>query len=106
MEGGAGLAISAKTGAGISDLVAKVTSILSERSARSGVASRERHRIAMQSALANIDIAMAHFAKGETYYDLGADDLRSAVRALDSIVGRIDVENLLAEIFTSFCIGK
>ena len=106
LEGGAGLAISAKTGAGISDLVAKVTSILSERSARSGVASRERHRIAMQSALANIDIAMAHFAKGETYYDLGADDLRSAVRALDSIVGRIDVENLLDEIFTSFCIGK
>ena len=106
LEGGAGLAISAKTGAGISDLVAKVTSILSERSARSGVASRERHRIAMQSALANIDIAMAHFSKGETYYDLGADDLRSAVRALDSIVGRIDVENLLDEIFTSFCIGK
>ena len=106
LESGTGLAISAKTGAGISDLVAKVTSVLSERSARSGVASRERHRIAMQLALANIDIAMAHFSKGETYYDLGADDLRSAVRALDSIVGRIDVENLLDEIFTSFCIGK
>lgn len=106
LDGGTGLAISAKTGAGITELVAKVTSILSERSAQSGVASRERHRVAMQSALAKIDVAIAHFDKGETYYDLGADDLRSAVRALDSIVGRIDVENLLDEIFSSFCIGK
>ncbi len=29
-----------------------------------------------------------------------------AIRALDSLVGRVDVEDLLDEIFSSFCIGK
>jgi tRNA modification GTPase len=38
--------------------------------------------------------------------DLIAEDLRSAIRAVDSIVGRVDVEQGLDEIFSSFCIGK
>lgn len=99
-------AISALTGHGVSELVALISDSLSQRTARSGVASRERHRVAMQSAVASITSARAHIANGEEFYDLGADDLRSAVWALDSIVGRIDVENLLDEIFSSFCIGK
>ena len=39
-------------------------------------------------------------------YDLAAEDLRHAIRALESLVGRVDVENLLDEIFSSFCLGK
>ena len=38
--------------------------------------------------------------------DLIAEDLRSAIRAVDSIVGRVDVEQVLDEIFSSFCLGK
>ena len=41
-----------------------------------------------------------------TQPELVAEYLRSAIRALESLVGRIDVENLLDEIFASFCIGK
>ncbi len=99
-------AISAVTGQGVSDLVARISDTLSKRTAVSGVASRERHRIAMQKAESAIQSAMGHIGSGEEFFDLGADDLRSAVWALDSIVGRIDVENLLDEIFSSFCIGK
>jgi tRNA modification GTPase len=98
--------ISARTGQGIPELIQDITDVLSQRSARSGIASRERHRIAMQNAAGSIEQAMEKIALGEAFYDIGADDLRSAVRALDSIVGRIDVENLLDEIFSSFCIGK
>ena len=98
--------ISARTGQGIPELIQDITDVLSHRSARSGIASRERHRIAMQNAAESIEQAMEKIALGEAFYDIGADDLRSAVRALDSIVGRIDVENLLDEIFSSFCIGK
>jgi tRNA modification GTPase len=39
-------------------------------------------------------------------YDLAAEELRQAIRALESLVGRVDVENLLDEIFSSFCVGK
>ena len=39
-------------------------------------------------------------------FDLVAEDLRRAAHALERLVGRIDVENLLDEIFASFCLGK
>ena len=38
--------------------------------------------------------------------EIAAEELRVAVRALDSLVGRVDVENVLDEIFASFCLGK
>jgi tRNA modification GTPase len=38
--------------------------------------------------------------------DLIAEDLRTSIRAVDSLVGRVDVEQVLDEIFSSFCIGK
>ncbi|MCP4817541.1 MAG: tRNA uridine-5-carboxymethylaminomethyl(34) synthesis GTPase MnmE [Shimia sp.] len=99
-------AISGKTGFGVSDLVAVITENLSEQAGRSGVATRERHRIAMKRASESLDAARAVLALGPDQYDIGAEELRSAIRALDSIVGHVDVENLLDEIFSSFCIGK
>ena len=38
--------------------------------------------------------------------ELAAESVRTAIRALDSLTGRIDVETILGEIFSSFCIGK
>ncbi len=99
-------AISGKTGFGVTELVAEITAKLSEQAGRSGVATRERHRIAMKRASESLDAARAVLALGPDHYDIGAEELRSAIRALDSIVGHVDVENLLDEIFSSFCIGK
>jgi tRNA modification GTPase len=99
-------AISGKTGYGVTELVSEITEKLSVQSGRSGVATRERHRIAMKRASENLDSGRAILALGPDHYDIGAEELRSAIRALDSIVGHVDVENLLDEIFSSFCIGK
>lgn len=99
-------AVSGKTGQGVSDLVEEITSCLSELAGRSGIATRERHRVAMQRADDGLNAAKAILALGPDHYDIAAEELRSAIRALDTIVGRIDVENLLDEIFSSFCIGK
>jgi tRNA modification GTPase len=38
--------------------------------------------------------------------ELAAEDLHRAIRALDSLVGRVDVEQVLDEIFARFCLGK
>jgi tRNA modification GTPase len=38
--------------------------------------------------------------------ELAADSLRRAMDGMDDLVGRIGVEDLLGEIFSSFCIGK
>ena len=49
---------------------------------------------------------MGELESGQMFTDLIAEDLRSAIRAVDSLVGRVDVEHVLDEIFSSFCIGK
>jgi tRNA modification GTPase len=38
--------------------------------------------------------------------ELAAEDVRAASAAIGRLTGRIDVEDLLDEIFSSFCIGK
>ena len=99
-------AVSGKTGQGISELVKDIADSLSERASQSGVATRERHGKAMVNASASLEDAKSVLELGSDHYELAAEELRSAIRALDSIVGRVDVENLLDEIFSSFCIGK
>lgn len=99
-------AISGKTGEGISELVQLLTDTLHFRTASAGIATRERHRDAMQRAGASLDAAMQVLANGSDHYDIAAEELRTAIRALESLVGRIDVENVLDEIFSSFCLGK
>ena len=99
-------AISGKTGFGVSELVSEISDKLADRASHSGIATRERHRIAMSRATESLSAANALLNLGPDHYEIVAEELRTAIRALDSIVGRVDVENLLDEIFSSFCIGK
>ncbi|GAA6209711.1 tRNA uridine-5-carboxymethylaminomethyl(34) synthesis GTPase MnmE [Cognatishimia sp. WU-CL00825] len=99
-------AVSGKTGLGLSGLIEQVTERLAMMAGRSGIATRERHRLAMLRADESLKSAKSVLQLGSDHYDIAAEELRTAIRALDSIVGRIDVENLLDEIFSSFCIGK
>lgn len=106
LSGGDAGGISGKTGEGVAELLQEIGARLSMRAAAAGLATRERHRSAMDRALGSIAAAESHAAAGSVRYDLAAEELRTAVRALESLVGRIDVENLLDEIFASFCLGK
>jgi tRNA modification GTPase len=101
-----GVGVSGKTGQGVSELLARVQNILEKRSSQAGLATHERHRIAMQSTLAALDIVLPLVDQGPEHYDIAAEELRSAIRSLEALVGRIDVENMLDEIFSSFCLGK
>ncbi len=101
-----GLAVSGKTGDGLDQLVGEITRILESRAAGAGVMTRERHRIAMKTALQAMESARNEVLLGSDRAEMAAEELRTAVRALESLVGRVDVEHLLDEIFSSFCIGK
>ncbi len=101
-----GLSVSGHTGQGLDFLIAAVSERLSARAARAGVMTRERHRLAMVSAIASLESAQAELEGGLGRTELAAEQLRRAIRALDSLVGRVDVEDLLDEIFASYCIGK
>lgn len=99
-------AISGKSGFGVDVLISHVASTLKNRATHAGLASRARHRDALNYALSSLSQALSVLSQGPEFYDLAAEDMRSAIRALEMLVGRINVENLLDEIFSSFCLGK
>ena len=105
-SGWSGLAVSGKTGHGVPELMAKVGAKLQDRVGSAGALVRERHRIAVTSAIRSLAESRAEVVRGDSRVELAAEHLRQAVRALDALVGRVDVDDLLGEIFASFCIGK
>ena len=66
--------------------------------------TRERHRIKLNQCLEEIDKFLQK--NQNTDLELAAEDLRMATRHLGSIVGKVDVEEVLGSIFKDFCIGK
>ena len=98
--------VSGKTGEGVSDLVGRIGSVLGKRAASAGTVTRERHRVALGDAMVALGRARIALLEDEAMAELVAVDLRSAARALEVLMGRVDVETLLGEIFSSFCIGK
>ncbi len=98
--------VSGRTGEGVGDLISAIVDRLSHRVASAGLITRARHKSAIEKALKAMESARIEIRSGSERLELGAECLRTAVRALDSLVGRVDVEDLLDEIFASFCIGK
>lgn len=101
-----GLSVSGKTGAGVPELMARIGEILGDRVGSAGTLVRERHRLAVTTAIAALAESRAEVVRPDSRVELAAEHLRQAVRALDALVGRVDVDDLLGEIFASFCIGK
>ena len=66
--------------------------------------ARKRHLLAIASALKYIKIAVKQLESGAS--ELVAEDLRQASMSLGAITGEFSSDDLLGEIFSSFCIGK
>ena len=100
-----GLSVSGVTGEGVDRLVGLIGERLSELSSGAGVAIRARHGAALGAGVGLIGEAETSIEMS-IGLDLVAETLRRAIRSVDMIVGRVDVEDLLDDIFSSFCIGK
>ena len=103
---GSNFSISAKTGLGIEELVLRISNILNKLAGGAGTAIRERHRIAISKAIFLIDQVIINIKNDLESTEILAEDLHHGIRALDCLVGRVGVEQILDEIFSSFCIGK
>ena len=101
-----GLAISAKTGAGLEALVATLRDEAQKRIGDHAIPAltQLRHRQALERVSSHLDDFIS--ASGDASAELLAEDLRRAGHALGRITGRVDVEDVLGEIFGRFCIGK
>ena len=97
---------SVKENKNIDILIKKIKEKLSKKftSNNGALITRERHRVKLNECLKEID----KFLKKDQNKDLelAAEDLRMATRHLGSIVGKVDVEEILGSIFKDFCIGK
>ncbi len=100
------LAISAATGQGLVELTAGIVAIARERvGAGEGPAiTRVRHRVLLGECISHLQ-AFGSFG-GAREVELRAEDLRRAAVSLGRITGRVDVEDVLDQVFGRFCIGK
>ena len=98
--------LSAKTQSGFEKLEEKVIHMLSHQSQiETSFSARTRHITQLQKTLENISIAEYNFLNNKAG-ELVAEDLRQAQEHLNQITGEFTSDDLLGEIFSSFCIGK
>lgn len=102
-EGVSTLSLSSKTGQGVPELLALLKTRVSRETTGEPALTRARHVRAAEDALAALARAEENLAAAP---ELAAEDARLAARALGSITGAVGVEDVLGEIFSSFCIGK
>ncbi|WP_028913850.1 tRNA uridine-5-carboxymethylaminomethyl(34) synthesis GTPase MnmE [Pseudorhodobacter ferrugineus] len=98
--------VSGLTGQGVQLLLGAVSSVLLSRTVGAGTLTRQRHQIAVRNSLNALRSAMNELERPLMGVEVVAEELRAASRALEVLLGRIDVETVLGEIFASFCIGK
>jgi tRNA modification GTPase len=98
--------ISAKTGWGIDDLKTRILEDLGAADQAEGsFSARRRHIEALKRAGRNLEAGNARMEENMSG-ELLAEELRLAQNALGEITGEVLPDELLGEIFASFCIGK
>ena len=96
------LAISVKTGAGIPELCQGIKAAAGYREASAGqFTARQRHMDALNRARTSIEAATR-----VSELEIMAEEMRQAQITLGEITGTVTSDDLLGEIFSSFCIGK
>jgi len=99
------VSVSAKTGEGITELLDKIHKevLLKTKPLHSPetLISNARQAKELEEALTNIENALH-----EKSEEIIGEHLRNANRSLERIIGKIDIEEVLGNIFSSFCIGK
>lgn len=102
------LYVSAKTGEGFSELKDELLGaiglgVLEERS--HAYLNNARHLAALREGLSALERARQALTQGLAA-ECSAADLQSAVKSLEALLGRVNAEDVLDKIFSSFCIGK
>ncbi|SDG15489.1 tRNA modification GTPase trmE [Onishia taeanensis] len=98
--------LSAKTGEGVDNLKEHLKTVMGFSATTEGrFSARRRHLDALDRAIAALESGEAQLA-GYGAGELLAEDLRDAQQSLGEITGEFSADDLLGEIFGSFCIGK
>jgi tRNA modification GTPase len=102
------VSVSAKTGEGLPLLVEEVKRLTMDREAsfsQAEIAINARHRDALQRARNALQEA-TRAAESDVYEECVALEIKTALQALGEIIGETATEDLLDQIFSTFCVGK
>ena len=100
------IGLSAKTGVGFEQLEQAIIGLISkQQNIESSFSARLRHITQLEKTLEHVAQAEHNFINQQVG-ELVAEDLRLAQMSLGEITGEFSSDDLLGEIFSSFCIGK
>ena len=98
--------VSAKTGEGLSTLMETIaTLLLGDGHQNSQFSARQRHIEALADANEKLNNALAAF-NIHNAAELLSEDLKVVQSSIDSLTGKVSSDDILGQIFSSFCIGK
>jgi tRNA modification GTPase len=100
------VAVSAKVGDGIEELIKSIEeALLVQGASDSQFSARQRHVDALNEANRALSESLLAF-EHHTAAELLAEDLKRVQTAIDSLTGQVASDDILGLIFSSFCIGK
>jgi len=98
--------VSAKTGEGLTTLTETIeTLLLGDGHQNSQFSARQRHVEALADANEKLKDALAAF-NVHNAAELLSEDLKLVQSSIDSLTGKVSSDDILGQIFSSFCIGK
>jgi tRNA modification GTPase len=106
----AAIAVSASTGSGLTELLQVIEARLTARHGEpvldAPVLTRTRHRVAVTEATDELRQFMGAWTEETLPSSVAATHIREAERALSSLIGVVEIEEILDVVFRSFCVGK
>lgn len=104
------ISVSATTGAGLGGLLNCLDELLTNEAGPSDASAplltQERHRATVARALAEVESFRHALFQERLPATIAAVHLHEAGRCLEELIGVVDVENVLDEVFRRFCVGK
>lgn len=98
-------AVSGQTGLGVEWVLGEIGARLDGRIGGMSALPHRRQRVALEEASNGISAAKSLLSAGSGL-ELASEELRRGIQALSVLIGDVDVEQVLGEIFSAFCIGK
>ena len=98
--------ISGKTGKGVELMLKALSETLGYRAKEASSITTLRHLEKVNASLKSIELVKTQIETDCPEIEIIAEEFRSILRSFDGLLGLVDTEEVLGEIFANFCIGK
>jgi tRNA modification GTPase len=102
--------VSAETGEGLADLLDAITRVVTEQAGErdedAPILTHTRQRFAVACALGELESFRQAWCSGAVPATVAAVHVREAGSVLEELIGAVEIEDVLDEVFRRFCVGK